>query len=170
MPAPVIHGGGHERGIRSGTLNVPGIVGFASALTIADMGMEEEGSRLRDWTSWMFSEFQNRINGTERNGHPIERLPHNLNIYVSGVESRAVVLELSELVSFSTGSACTTASVEPSHVIRALMLGEDRSYNSIRFGLGRFNTWEHVELVTYQLESTIVNLRKRFGEIHSFFA
>ena len=165
-PAPVIHGGGHERGIRSGTLNVPGIVGFARALKIAEMGMEEEGRRLRDSTDWMLSELQAKINGAERNGHPVERLPHNLNLYISGVESRAVVLELSELVAFSTGSACTTASVIPSHVISALMLGEDRSYSSIRFGLGRFNTWEHVELVTHHVALTIVNLRKRFSKVY----
>ena len=129
--------------------------------------MEEEGSRLRDWTDWMLTELQETINGAERNGHPIERLPHNLNVYVPGVESRAVILELRDLVALSTGSACTTAIVEPSHVISALRLGEDRSYSSIRIGLGRFNTWEQVELVTYQLVSTIRILRKRFGKVHS---
>ena len=166
-PGPVIHGGGHERGIRSGTLNVPGVVGLASALRIAGVGMEEEGSRLRNWTDWMLTELQETINGAERNGHPIERLPHNLNVYVPGVESRAVISELRDLVALSTGSACTTAIVEPSHVISALRLGEDRSYSSIRIGLGRFNTWEQVELVTYQLVSTIGILRKRFGKVHS---
>ena len=119
-PAPIIHGGGHERGIRSGTLNVPGIVGFASALDIASKEMAAEDERFRDWTSWMFQNLQSRIFGIERNGHSIARLPHNLNIYISGVESRAVVLELREFAAFSTGSACTTASIEPSHVIQAL--------------------------------------------------
>ena len=167
-PSPIIHGGGHERGIRSGTLNVPGIVGFARALDIAEQSSELEGKRLRDWTDSMFHEFQERTCGIARNGHPSDRLPHNLNVYIPGVESRAVVLELMEIVALSTGSACTTANVEPSHVISALSLGEDRGYSSLRLGLGRFNTWEQVVAVTNHLVSTIENLRKRFGAVQSF--
>ena len=162
-PAPVFHGGGHERGIRSGTLNVPGIVGLASALKIAETGLEEEASRLRDWTDWMFNEILRGTYGVERNGHPTERLPHNLNTYIPGIESRAVVLEMRNFATFSTGSACSTARTEPSHVIQALGLNEDRSYCSIRFGLGRFNTWEEVAAVAEQVTSTVKRLRAQFA-------
>ena len=161
-PAPVIHGGGHERGIRSGTLNVPGVVGLASALRIAEAGMEEEGSRLRSWTDWMLTELQETINGVERNGHPIERLPHNLNVYVPGVESRAVVLELRDLVAFSTGSACTTAKVEPSHVIRALGFPDDRAYSSFRFGIGRSTTSDEIKTVARALAEAVQATGARF--------
>ena len=145
-PAPVIHGGGHERGIRSGTLNVPAIVGFEKALDIARNEMVDEGDRLRDWTNWMFEELLQAISGIERNGHPVLRLPQNLNIYVPGVESRAVVLELRDLVAFSTGSACTTAEIKPSHVIRALGFSDERAHSSFRFGLGRFTTKNDMEV------------------------
>ena len=161
-PTPVIHGGGHERGIRSGTLNVPGVVGLASALRIAEVRMEEEGSRLRDWTDWMLTELQVTINGAERNGHPIERLPHNLNVYVPGVESRGVILGLRELVAFSTGSACTTARVEPSHVIRALGFSDDRAHSSFRFGMGRSTTREEINTVVRALTETIQETGERF--------
>ena len=137
-PSAVIHGGGHERGMRSGTLNVPGIVGLAKALELAVAELETEVPRLRDLTDSMLRRIQDDFPGAERNGHPHDRLPGNLNVYMPGVESRALVLELNELVSFSTGSACTTAVVEPSHVILALGFGEQRAHESVRFGLGRF--------------------------------
>ena len=161
-PSPVIHGGGHERGIRSGTLNVPGVVGFAKALEIAEHEMEAEEKRLREWTDWMFEEMRGGIVGVERNGHPTERLPHNLSVYIPGVESRALVLELRDTVALSTGSACTSARVEPSHVILALGLAEERAHSSVRIGLGRFNTWEQVRAVTNQIISTVQALSERF--------
>ena len=162
-PAPVIHGGGHERGIRSGTLNVPGIVGFARALEIADQEMEAEGSRLREWTHWMFEKLIGGIIGVERNGHPTECLPHNLNVYIPGVESRALMLELRDTVALSTGSACTTARVEPSHVILALGLGEERAYRSVRFGLGRFTTSEQVAFVQSAVMTAVDSILDRFS-------
>ena len=161
-PAPVIRGGGHERGIRSGTLNVPAIVGFASALSIADKEMAEEGKQLREWTEWMFEEWTRIIEGVERNGHPTERLPHNLNIYVPGVESRGIVLDMREIMSFSTGSACTTARIEPSHVILALGLAEERAHSSFRFGLGRFTTGAEVETAADSFARSINDVRLRF--------
>ena len=161
-PSPIIHGGGHERGIRSGTLNVPGVVGFAWALKIAEQEMEGEGNRLDEWTQWIFGELQRGILGVERNGHPTECLPHNLNVYVPGVESRALMLELKDTVALSSGSACTTANVEPSHVILALGLGESRAHCSLRFGLGRFNTYEEVSTVANLVVSTVAALRQRF--------
>ena len=161
-PSPVIHGGGHERGIRSGTLNVPGLVGFAKALEISDQEMEAEEQRLRKWTDWMLDTLRTSIMGIERNGHPTVRLPHNLNVHVPGIESRALLLELRDAVALSTGSACTTANVEPSHVIMALGSGEARAHCSVRFGLGRFTTQEEVETVTETLTSVHRHLVKAF--------
>lgn len=162
-PLPVIHGGGHERGIRSGTLNVPGIVGFAKALEIADREMEREGNYLREMTDWMLEELQKSIDGIERNGHPTERLPHNLNVYIPGIESRALVVSLKDLIALSTGSACTTATVEPSHVIQALGQTEERAHSSVRFGLGRFTTDEEVRAAVGALRLTVWNIQRLFA-------
>ena len=162
-PAPVIHGGGHERGIRSGTLNVPGIVGFARALEIARQEMGEEEKRLRNWTNWMYDEVQRNIDGVERNGHPVQRLPQNLNLYIRDVESRALLLELRDTIAFSTGSACTTATIEPSHVILALGFGESRAYSSVRFGLGRFTNDQDIETATHGFIDAIMAIRNRFS-------
>ena len=161
-PTPVIHGGGHETGIRSGTLNVPGIIGFAKALDIARNEIATEGQKLGQWNAEMLKQFQDELDGVERNGHPTERLPHNLNIYIPGLESRALVLELGGIVAFSTGSACTTAKVEPSHVILALGLGEDRAHSSVRLGLGRFITTEEVRAVSNYVCKTVLRLKSQF--------
>ena len=162
-PFPVIHGGGHERGIRSGTLNVPGIVGFAKALEIADREMAKEGKHLREWTDWMLEELQKSIDGIERNGHPTDRLPHNLNVYIPGIESRALLVSLKDLIALSTGSACTTATVEPSHVIQALGQNEERAHSSVRFGLGRFTTDEEVRTAVGALRLTVWNIQRLFA-------
>ena len=161
-PAPLIHGGGHERGVRSGTLNVPGIVGFASALEIASNEMEARGKTLSGWTNWMEKELQHRLPGIERNGHPTARLPHNLSIYIPGTESRAIVLTLKNKVSLSTGSACTTAIVEPSHVIKALGFGEARAHSSLRIGLGRFTNFEDVLNATDCISQAVAHTIERF--------
>lgn len=161
-PAAVIHGGGHERGIRSGTLNVPAIVGFATAISIAGKEMAEEGRQQREWTDWMFKEWKQSVDGIERNGHPTERLPHNLNIHAPGVESRGIVLDMSEYVSFSTGSACTTSKIEPSHVLLALGQSEERAYSSFRFGLGRFTTGKEVERAAHLFAYYVNQTRLRF--------
>ena len=162
-PSPVIHGGGHERGIRSGTLNVPGVIGFAKALEIANQEMAAEDKRLRRWTDWMLETLRASILGIERNGHPTVRLPHNLNVHIPGIESRALLLELRDMVALSSGSACTTAKVEPSHVILALGSSEARAHCSIRFGLGRFTTQEDVETVTATVASVYDRLVKVFA-------
>jgi cysteine desulfurase len=142
--APVFYGGGHERGLRSGTLNVPGIVGFGAAAELAKQEMKCEAARLRDLSEMLWEGLRERIDGVERNGHPSERLPHNLNVYIPGIESRAFIAGLKELA-IATGSACTSASVEPSHVITALGFGEQRAHGSLRFGLGRGNDAQQVE-------------------------
>ena len=161
-PAPVIHGGGHERGIRSGTLNVPSIVGFATALEIAKREMDQEGERLRGWTNWILEEFRKGIAGVEQNGHPAECLPHNLNIYIPSLESRVLLLELRDIVALSTGSACTTAKIEPSHVISALGLEADRPFGSFRIGLGRFTTFDEVETVSIAVRDVVLQMKARF--------
>jgi cysteine desulfurase len=161
-PAPVIHGGGHERGIRSGTLNVPAIVGFAKAMEIAAENMDREEVTLRQWTEYMFSEFQQHIRGVERNGHPLNRLAHNLNVYLPGVESKSLMMELATQVAFSSGSACTSAKIEPSHVIQALGMHADRAHSSVRFGLGRFTTLSEVNVATDRVIQTVSRLKNIF--------
>ncbi|MCZ7570921.1 MAG: cysteine desulfurase [Ardenticatenaceae bacterium] len=156
--APQMHGGGHERGMRSGTLNVPGIVGLGKALEIARNEMEKEAKRLRALRQRLWEGLQARIDTLDLNGHPIRRLPHNLNIAIPGVESRSLLVQLKHDVALSTGSACTTAKVEPSHVILALGYGEARAYCSVRFGLGRENTENDVEFVVERVAAAVERL------------
>jgi cysteine desulfurase len=135
---PLIFGGGHERGIRPGTLNVPGIVGMGAALDIANKEMKEENTRYRAWTNQMFTSFQEATDGNVKlNGHPTERLAHNLNVSFPGVESKALIHALRNDVAISTGSACATLHVEPSHVLRAIGLSDEMIHSAVRFGLGR---------------------------------
>lgn len=139
--APVIYGGGHELGLRSGTLNVPGIVGMGAAMEIAGKQMISDAKKYREWCQMMLDLLQNELETVELNGAQIgeKRLPHNLNISIQGVESRSLIVNLRN-IAISTGSACTAAAVKPSHVIEALGFGEDRAHQSIRIGIGRFNT------------------------------
>jgi len=151
-----LHGGGQERNIRSGTLNVPGIVGFGKAAEIATKEMHRENERFSKWTDGMLSSFQEI--GGELNGHSTKRLVHNLNVYFKGIESKAIINSISKKVAISTGSACTTQIVEPSHVLLALGHDEERAHSSIRIGLGRFNTEEEVIYATKQIISSIETL------------
>ena len=138
-PDPVLHGGGHERGYRSGTLNVPGIVGFGKAVEIARKEAKKENEHLQK----LRDSFQNRlleeIPGSKVNGHLATRLAHNLNIVLPGVSAEALMIALKDTVACSSGSACTTAAVLPSHVLSALGLTEDEIESSLRFGLCRGN-------------------------------
>lgn len=156
---PLLFGGGHERGLRSGTLNVPAIVGFGEAARIAKREMGALAVQHRKWTLQMLCSLQEHIDGAERNGHPAEHLPHNLNVYLPGIESRALIVEL-EGVALATGSACTSASVEPSHVIQALGFGDVRAHQSIRISVGRANTDEQIELATGRIARSAGSLRK----------
>ncbi len=162
--SPIFFGGGHERGFRSGTLNVPGIIGFATALDIAIKEMDTEQGRLFSWTEQMLRQFQKNMEGIERNGHPILKLAHNLNVFVPGIEAKALILELKNIVAISAGSACTSSTVEPSHVIRALGYDEVRSHNSVRFGLGRWTTDEEVQQVTASFVEAVKTICSRFGK------
>ena len=159
-PSPIIFGGGHERGVRSGTLNVPSIVGFGKAFEIAVEEMQNENKRYEKWVAQMLEVFQDRAKPVEQNGHPRKRLNHNLNVSFDEVESKALIHALTSKLAISTGSACTTLNVEPSHVILALGFGPERAHSAIRLGLGRFNTGEEVEFAADSIVSAVSRLRK----------
>lgn len=159
--SPVIYGGGHEYGLRSGTLNVPGIVGIGKALEIASHRMDADASQYREIVGYMLSEIRQHV-GEENvalNGHPTQRLPHNLNISIKGIESRSMIVQLKN-IAISTGSACTSADVKPSHVILALGFGEERAHSAIRIGLGRGNTDKQIEEATSTIISKLRHLQK----------
>jgi len=152
----LLHGGGQERNIRSGTLNVPGIIGFAKAVEIAVEKMEEESTLHKKWTEMMLGEFEKL--GGKLNGHPTNRLTHNLNVRFDGIESKAIINSVSKKIAISAGSACTTEEVEPSHVLLAIGLNEDQSHEAIRIGLGRFNTTEEVKLAIEEICDAVKEL------------
>src|SRR5215468_4613079 len=145
--APMMDGGGHERGMRSGTLPVPLIVGFGKAAEIARLEMPEESKRLLALRERLRKAIQDQIPETFVNGSPEHRVPGNLNISFAYVEGEAMMMALKD-VAVSSGSACTSASLEPSYVLRAVGVGEELAHTSIRFGIGRFNTEEEVDFVT----------------------
>ena len=157
---PLVYGGGQEKGLRSGTLNVPGIVGLGKALEIASKEMNSEGKRLLTWTTMMKTEFSELVPGAEQNGHPTRRLPHNLNMYFPGIESKAVIQAVSTELAISAGSACTTNETKPSHVILALGYGPERAHSSIRFGLGRFNTEAEVKYAVDRVNQIVRRLKR----------
>ena len=142
---PIIDGGGHESGLRSGTLNVPAIVGFGKALKLSLSNMVKEEKRLAGLRDKLESRLLAEIPESHINGATEQRLAGNLNIHLPRVESEALMIALREDIAISSGSACTTAAVEPSHVLKALGLTDEAVYSSVRFGLGRYNTQEQVE-------------------------
>ena len=156
-PLPIMHGGGQERDIRSGTLNVPGIVGFGKAIEIAVKEMGTENKRFKKWTDDMITAFESV--GGKLNGHPSNRLPHNLNVCFPGVEGKAIINSVSKEIAISAGSACTAKNVEASHVILALGHDEDRAHSSIRIGLGRFNSEEEIEYCTKKILELVPALK-----------
>jgi cysteine desulfurase len=157
-PAPLIHGGGHEKGFRSGTLNVPAIVGFGEACELASKKLWEESeriSKLRTLLEQSLTESGNAfINGSIRN-----RLHNTTNISFAGIDSSAFIPEIKD-IAVATGSACTSASMEPSHVLNALGLSDDLAHSSIRFSLGRFTTEEEIKFAIEKIKSVITKLRK----------
>jgi cysteine desulfurase len=152
-------GGGHERGMRSGTLNVVGIVGLGKACEIAKAEMAEEGRRLTELRNKLQAGLFERLDEVFLNGHPTERLPGNLNLSFAYVEGESLLMGISD-VAVSSGSACTSATLEPSYVIRALGTDEELAHSSIRFGLGRFNTVEEVDFVTDRVTGEVKRLRE----------
>jgi cysteine desulfurase len=155
---PIIDGGGHERGMRSGTLNVPGIVGFAKAAELCRLEMEEEGRRVLALRERLRQGIEARVPSTVVNGSLEHRLPGNLNISFAFVEGEAMMMALKD-VAVSSGSACTSASLEPSYVLRALGVPEEMAHTSIRFGLGRFTTEAEVDYVIDLVVDKVKRLR-----------
>ena len=154
--SPIMFGGGHERGMRSGALNVPGIVGFAKALELSVEEMASEAERLTGLRQRLLDRLNSELDYIFLNGHPTERLPNNLNISFGYVEGESLMMGVNELA-VSSGSACTSASLEPSYVLRALGVGDDLAHSSIRFGMGRFTT---VEEIDYTAEKTIAAVKR----------
>jgi cysteine desulfurase len=154
----MIDGGGHERGMRSGTLNIPGIVGFGKAAEICQAEMATEAVRLLALREKLRIGLQSRITDTYVNGSLEHRLPGNLNISFAYVEGEAMLMGLKD-IAVSSGSACTSASLEPSYVLRSLGVEEELAHTSIRFGLGRFNTEEEVDFVIDLVASKVEKLR-----------
>ncbi len=152
-------GGGHERGMRSGTLNVTGIVGLGKACEVAKTEMFDEGRRLTELRNKLQAGIFERLDDVFLNGHPTERLPGNLNLSFAYVEGESLLMGIND-VAVSSGSACTSATLEPSYVIRALGTDEELAHSSIRFGLGRFNTEEEVDFVTDKVCSEVKRLRE----------
>lgn len=157
--APLLDGGGHERGIRSGTLNVPGIVGFGKALSLSLVEMNSETVRLTGLREKLKDIIMNGLEEVYLNGHPTKRLPGNLNLSFAYVEGESVLMEMDD-VALSSGSACTSASLKPSHVLAALGVDDTLAHSSIRFGLGRFTTEEEIVYVGENIVKAVKHLRE----------
>jgi cysteine desulfurase len=157
--APIIDGGGHERGMRSGTLNVSGIVGFGAAAELAKAEMGAEAVRVKGLRDRLLAGLQKNLDLLTINGSMEHRLPGNLNISFSYAEGEALMMGIKG-VAVSSGSACTSASLEPSYVLRALGVPEDMAHSSIRFGLGRFSTEEEVDYVIEIVTKAVKKLRE----------
>jgi cysteine desulfurase len=152
-------GGGHERGMRSGTLNVPGIVGLGKACAIAQEEMLKESCHLAGRRSRLRDRILERLDGVSVNGSMEHRLPGNLNLSFAHVDGEALLMALND-IAVSSGSACTTAKIEPSHVLRAIGISDDLAHSSIRFGIGRFNTDAEVDYVADRVVETVTQLRE----------
>jgi len=178
---PILHGGGHERGLRSGTLNVPGIVGFGKAFEVSLAEREAENRRLRLLRKRLYEGILAEVADVSVNGPPLpevtddgslasgveeRRLPGNLNLSFAGVEGEALLMGLKD-VAVSSGSACTSASLRPSHVLKALGVADDLAHASIRFGLGRSNTKEEVDYTIGAVASAVRRLRELSPEYSS---
>ena len=157
--APMIDGGGHERGMRSGTLPVPLVVGFGKAIELCAQEMPEESVRTMALRDRLQDGIMGALEEVYLNGHPTERLPGNLNISFAYVEGEALLMGVKE-IALSSGSACTSATLEPSYVLRALGVGSDLAHSSIRFGIGRFTTPEEVEYTIDRMIKAVNHLRE----------
>ncbi len=156
---PQIDGGGHEHGMRSGTLNVPGIVGFGKAAEICRLELAAEGARTAELRDRLEKALFSGLDMLSLNGSRSHRVPGNLNVSFAFVEGEALMMSLKD-VAVSSGSACTSASLEPSYVLRAMGLGDDLAHSSIRFGVGRFNTAEEIDYVAKLVVEKVAKLRE----------
>lgn len=155
---PIIHGGGHERGMRSGTLNVPGIVGLGAAAEVAMQDMPKESARVAGLRDRLWAGLSEHLTDIHRNGDPEHCLPNTLNVSFLYVEGESLMMGFSD-IAVSSGSACTSASLEPSYVLKGLGLGDDIAHSSIRFSLGRFTTQEEIDYTIKQVVKTVNHLR-----------
>jgi cysteine desulfurase len=155
----IIDGGGHERGMRSGTLNVTGIVGLGKACEICQQEMAAETKKLSGLRDRLKNAIMGQLDECFINGSMEHRLPHNINISFAFVEGESLLMGIND-IAVSSGSACTSATLEPSYVLKALGVGEDLAHTSIRFGLGRFNTEEEVDYVVSRVAETVNRLRE----------
>jgi cysteine desulfurase len=159
MLAPLIDGGGHEHGLRSGTINVPGAVGFGAAAEICGQEMTAEASRVAVLRDRLLDGLTNRVSGVTVNGSMSFRLPHNLNTSFEGLEGESLLVGLDD-VAISSGAACTSANPETSHVLRAISVPDELARASIRFGLGRSTTGDEVDYVVNKVGSLVTRLRE----------
>jgi len=157
--AAIIDGGGHERGMRSGTLNVPGIVGLGRSCELAQKEMAGEGERITALRERLKAGILRQLDEVYINGHALERLPGNLNMSFACVEGESLLMALKE-IAVSTGSACTSASLEPSYVLKAIGLEDELAHTSLRFGLGRFNTAEEIDYTIQRVVEEVRRLRE----------
>jgi cysteine desulfurase len=155
----ILDGGGHERGMRSGTLNVPGIVGFGKACEICMNEMATESARMRGLRDRLRKGLESKLDEIYINGTMEHHLPNNLNMSFAFVEGESLLMGIND-IAVSSGSACTSATLEPSYVLKALGVGEDLAHTSIRFGLGRFNTEEEVDYVVNRMYEVVSRLRE----------
>jgi cysteine desulfurase len=161
---PQMDGGGHERGLRSGTLNVPGIVGFGKACEISGQKMKEDAARI--------ASLRNRLEAAllalpdvRVNGHPESRLPNLTNLSFKNADGEALLMGLNKEIALSSGSACTSASIEPSYVLKAIGLDDDQAHSSLRFGIGRNTTEEEIDYVIKKVKTVVESLRRMKGEL-----
>jgi cysteine desulfurase len=155
-----LDGGGHERGMRSGTLNVPGIVGLGKACEICRNEMQEEAARLQVLRDKLENSLL-QLEETYVNGDRKHRLPHVSNMSFKYVEAEGLMMGLNKEIALSSGSACTSASLEPSYVLKALGLGDDLAHSSLRFGLGRYTNGEEIDYTIRQVSATVGRLREQ---------
>ena len=146
--SPIVHGGGHERGIRSGTLNVPAIVGFGESAELSRQFSREESTRLRQLRDDLWTGILKHLPDARLHGHPENRLPNNLSFAIPGIESRTLMMAARADVAMSTGAACTTTSIQPSHVLTAMGVSGEQIHSTIRLGLGRYTLPREVQTVT----------------------
>jgi cysteine desulfurase len=156
--AAQMDGGGHENGLRSGTLNVPAIVGFGEACAVCAREMPEEAARLAAWRDRLLERLTAALDGVAVNGSLAHRLPGNLNLSFAGVDAETLLMALPD-IALSTGSACTSGTPEPSHVLRALGVSDELAHSSIRIGLGRTNTEEELDHAAHRLIESVKKLR-----------
>lgn len=154
-----IHGGGHEKALRSGTLNVPGIVGLGKACEISRHEMQKETEHLKQWRDHLQKKLSEGIEGLQMNGDLQHRLPHNLNVTIPRVRSEVLMMNLKKEVALSSGSACTSEHPQPSHVLKAIGLSDEMAKCTVRFGLGRFTTIEELDFVGERVAEEVRKIR-----------